>query len=100
MKNEFVIDQSLDCSKTDDIQKIVILAATLAKVEYTTNLVEQLNDSNDMFVSKYCQWFFCRMNTECGQTSSSESNYLYMKDKINCPATTMDSLSCDECNLL
>ena len=92
MKSELTIEQSLNCSSQVDIQKIAIQGATLTIVDDTTDLVELLDEKD------YCQWFFCRMNPECGQ-SSSESNYLYMKDKVDC-SEVLNDLSCVKCNIL
>ena len=98
MKHTLLIDESLDCSNQNDVQKIVSNAATLIEIDNTVNLVEELDETNDRFVGQYCQWFFCRMNPECGQSSSSESNYLFMKNKMYGCQSTLKAMTCNQCS--
>ncbi len=96
MKSELNVDQSLDCSNHDDIQSMVINVVTKTKVHDALDLVEQIDDTTDNLTGEYCNLFFCRMNPVCGQ-SSSESNYLYMKDKVGC-SYMLNILTCDDCS--
>ena len=94
MKSKFDVDETFDCSNEDDAHRVVTHSAVLTAVDHT--LKNALKLTNGMGSTKYCQWFFCRLNPECGQSSYSTNNYANMIKTAGC-TDNLDGLSCDQC---
>ena len=99
VKTKFEVDEMFDCSNENDIHRVVIHSAVFTAVHHARNDVIDLDPigiNKNNAQAKYCQWFFCRTNPECGQSSSATNNF-YKKFKDNIGCDDIDTLSCNQC---
>ena len=97
MKVGLEVEDDFDCTNKDDVHRIVLRATaffTVTKAEKNVLQMAEQESIDTNILTKGCQWVYCNLNPECGNTSSKEK-YTFLIKKL--PCYSLDTLNCNEC---